>query len=177
MNKHKGEARGCAPAEKPASAQFVITRAYKAPRALVFRAWTEGERLRQWWGPKGFAMPFFKTEPRPGGILHYCMRSPEGKDFWGRGVYLEVDAPERLVFADSFSNEKGDLVPPGEYGMGPEWPDETIVTVTFHEKDGGTEVKFDGGVSEALAKQQQADKGWNESFDRLEEYLKREAAE
>lgn len=176
MKKAMGSAPGCAPAKRPAEARFTLRRVFSAPRALVFRAWTEGERLRQWWGPRGFTTTFFKAEPRPGGTLHYRMRSPEGGDHWGRGVYLEVNEPERLVFADSFSDENGELVAPAKYGMDPEWPDETMVTVTFRETEGGTELEFDGGVPEALAKAQRADKGWSESFDRLEEYLRREAA-
>jgi uncharacterized protein YndB with AHSA1/START domain len=52
------------------------------------------ERLIRWWAPKGFTTPFCKIDLRPGGILHYCMRSSEGLDIWGIGVYREIGEHE-----------------------------------------------------------------------------------
>ncbi|MCX6832633.1 MAG: SRPBCC domain-containing protein, partial [candidate division Zixibacteria bacterium] len=69
---------------------FAITRVFDAPRDLVFKAWTEPERVASWWGPNRFTMPVCKIDLRPGGVFHYCMRSPDGKDYWGKGVYREI---------------------------------------------------------------------------------------
>jgi len=160
--------------ERPAERQFTITRVLSAPRALVFKAWTEAERLMSWWGPKNFTVPYCKVDLRPGGVFHYCMRSPEGKDYWGRGVYREVTEPERLVYNDSFSDEKGGAVAPEKYGMSPDWPAETLLTVTFEDRGIRTRMTINLGVSEELAKKQKADQGWNQSLDRLEEYLAKE---
>ncbi len=93
-----------------------------APRDLVFKAWTEPERLMRWWAPKGWTTPFCKIDLRPGGVFHYCMRSPEGRDFWGKGVYREVVEPSLLVYTDSFSDEEGKLVEPAHYGLSPDHP-------------------------------------------------------
>ena len=60
--------------------EFVISRTFDAPRDLVWKAWTERERLMQWFGPKGFTMPIAKLDFRPGGMLHYCLRSADGKE-------------------------------------------------------------------------------------------------
>ena len=172
MKKTTASARGCTP-ERPAVKQFTITRTFNAPRGLVFKAWTEAERVKSWWGPKDFTVPFCKVDARPGGMFHYCMRSPEGKDYWGRGIYGEIKAPERLAYTDSFSDEKGNFVAPEKYGM-KDWLPETQVTVTFEEKGGKTRMTLNGGIPDALAKKQMADQGWNQSFDRLAEYLEKE---
>lgn len=58
------------------------------------------------------------------------MHSPDGKDYWGRGVYREIVRPERIAYSDSFSDEKGNKVSPTQYGLSADWPMETEVTVT-----------------------------------------------
>ena len=84
-------------AGETAQRELVITRVFDAPRALVFKAWTEPDRLVRWWGPQGFTTPFCTMDLRPGGAVRFCMRSPEGTDHWLQGVYREIVAPERLV--------------------------------------------------------------------------------
>ena len=158
-------------AEKKVEVPFVLTRVLCAPRHLVFKAWTEPEHVKRWWGPKAFTTPVCTIDLRPGGLFHYCMRSPEGKDYWGRGLYLEVVRPERLVYEDSFSDADGSIVSPRHYGMSPDWPEKTLTTVTFEDDGGHTRLLLKGGVSEELAKAQHADEGWNESLDRLAAYL------
>src|SRR4051794_25044239 len=90
-----------------AGREFVVTRVFDAPRDLVFKAWTEPERLKHWWGPKGFTLFACEIDPRPGGDFHYGMRSPDGRAMWGKWVFREVVPPERLVFLASFSDEQG----------------------------------------------------------------------
>jgi uncharacterized protein YndB with AHSA1/START domain len=150
---------------------FVITRVFDAPRELVFKAWTEPERLKRWWGPKGFTTPFCEIDLRPGGVFLYCMRSPEGHDHWGRGVYREIEAPERIVLTSSFADAQGNVVPATHYGMGPEWPLETLLTVAFEEEAGKTRVtlRYDGVPPGADRDGSQ--QGWSESLERLGEYL------
>jgi uncharacterized protein YndB with AHSA1/START domain len=70
-----------------AGEEIVITRVVDASRELVFRAWTEPERLKHWWGPKGFTWRRFTIDLRPEGIIHYCLRSPEGHEMWGKLIY------------------------------------------------------------------------------------------
>src|SRR5436190_4039244 len=87
--------------------EFVVTRVLDAPRELVWQAWTEAERLAQWWGPKGSTIRVIKVDLKPGGIFHYAMQFQPGHDMFGRFVYREVAAPERLVFVSSFSDAAG----------------------------------------------------------------------
>src|SRR5438552_577356 len=89
--------------------EFVITRTIDAPRNLVWEAWTERDRLMQWFGPKRFTMSAAMLDLRPAGVFHYCLRSPDGKEMWGKFVYREIVPQERIVLVNSFSDEKGGL--------------------------------------------------------------------
>jgi uncharacterized protein YndB with AHSA1/START domain len=141
-------------------------RVFKAPRALVFKAWTEPERLRQWWGPAGWTLPVCNLDLRPGGVWHYCMRGPEGEESWGKAVYQEIVEPERLVYADRFSDAEGNL--------NEDMP-ELLVTVTFADQDGATKVSM--RVDTPTVEQLQTlvsmgmIAGMNETLDRLEAHL------
>jgi uncharacterized protein YndB with AHSA1/START domain len=126
-----------APDSAAAGPVLVITRVFEAPRDLVFKAWTERERLMRWWGPKRFTMVSCTLDLRPGGLFHYCVRSPAGKDLWGKLVYREIVAPQRLVFVVSFSDEEGKT---RRNPWSPDWPLEVLNSVTFAEHGGRTTV-------------------------------------
>lgn len=127
-------------AEGGAASEAAITRVLDAPRELVWKEWTEPERMAAWWGPGRFTVPFCEIDPRPGGVFLRCMRSPEGRDLWVTGVFREVVEPERLVFTDSFADAEGNVVPAERYGLGPGWPPERLITVTFEEEGDATRV-------------------------------------
>src|SRR5207237_252740 len=75
---------------------LVITRIFDAPRERVWKACTDPGEMKKWWGPKGFTTPVLSADLRIGGVFRYCMRSPEGKDYWGTGVYREIVLGKRL---------------------------------------------------------------------------------
>ena len=116
---------------------FVISRVVDAPRDKVWRAWTEAERLKQWWGPKGFVVTQLKLDLKPGGTMLYCLRMPDGKEMWGRFVYREIVKPERLVWINSFSDKDGGLT---VHPMSPTWPREMHTTVNFEEQGAKTKI-------------------------------------
>jgi len=159
------------PTEKPAERDIAITRVFDAPRSLVFKAWTVPEHLIRWWAPKGFTTPFCKVNLCVGGVFHYCMRSPEGQDIWGIGVYREIVAPERIVYTDAFADAEGNPVPPAHYGMSASHPAETLVTVTFAEHVGKTKLTLRHSISESVKERGGAEQGWTEMMDRLAEHL------
>lgn len=99
------------------------------------------------------------------------MRSPEGQDYWGTGVYREIVPPERIVCTDSFADENGNPVPASHYGMGGDWPSELLVTVTFEEHEGKTKFTLRHGGIPAGEMRELTSAGWNESFDKLAEAL------
>lgn len=149
------------------TAELVITRVFLAPREHVWKAWTDPEHLMRWWGPEGFSSPACRIDLRVGGSYVFCMRSPDGQDYWSTGVYRELVEPERLVATDSFADENGRPVPASHYGMPGDWPSEMLVTVTFEEHEGGTKMTL---RHEGLPAGEMGDMtatGWNESFDKL----------
>ena len=153
--------------------ELKITRTFDAPRDLVWKAWTEPDRMMRWWGPKGFTSPVHKIDFRVGGEYLGCMRSPEGQDYWSKGVFREIVEPERLVMTDSFADAEGNTVPASYYGMSGDWPLEMLVTVTLEEHEGKTKLTLkhsgiEGFSAKDLDNMQQ---GWNESFDKLAEAL------
>lgn len=151
--------------------ELVIERVFDAPRELVFKAWTEPEHFMRWWGPRGFTTPHCTIDLRVGGVMHFCMRSPEGQDIWCGGVCRELVVPSRLVYTDYFADEQGNPVSPALYGLSPDFPAEAVVTVTFEEQDGKTKLTLRQSIPSSLPEFEGAQVGWNESLDRLAEYL------
>jgi uncharacterized protein YndB with AHSA1/START domain len=163
-------------AEAPGDPELVITRVFDSPRTLVFRAWTEPDRLARWFGPKGFTMLSSTLDLRPGGVYHYGMRSPDGHEMWGRWVFREVVAPERLVFVASFSDKTGGVT---RHPFAPDWPAEVLSTLTFSEHDGRTTLTMRGVPINATESERQTfeagresmQKGWAGTLDQLAGYL------
>src|SRR5262249_52172295 len=112
-------AQHLAPAGTFESREFVITRRFNAPRRLVWDAFTKVEHLRNWWGPKGFSVVKASLDLKPGGVFHYGLRAPNGAEMWGKWVFREIVAPERLVIVASFSDAAGGLT---RHPMAPDWP-------------------------------------------------------
>src|SRR5262245_11986036 len=162
--------------DAPSERAFVITRVFDAPRELVFKAWTEAERLAQWWGPKDFTMLSCDLELRPGGALHYRMRAPNGAEMWGRWVFREIVKPERLVFVVSFSNSAGAIT---RAPFNPDWPLEVLSTGTFTEPEGRTPSAMEGGpIAGTGANVERFDsicglmqQGWTGTLDQFADYL------
>jgi uncharacterized protein YndB with AHSA1/START domain len=129
-----------------------------------------------WWGPKGFTMRVCKLDLRPGGVFHYCMRSPDGRDMWGKWVFREIVAPERIVFVNSFSDEQGGLT---RHPWSPTWPLEVLSTLTFAEHEGRTTLTLHGiplNATEVERKTFEAGRdgmrqGFAGTLDQLAEYL------
>jgi uncharacterized protein YndB with AHSA1/START domain len=154
--------------KKEQAEQVLITRVFDAPRESVWKAWTECEHLMRWWGPKGFTTPLCKIDFRPGSVFHNCMRSPEGRDYCGKEVYREIVEPERIVFSDFFVDEEGKPVPATHYGMSPDWPQETLVTVKFAEHKGKTKLTLQHALGPVPASERDmCQQGWSESLDKL----------
>jgi uncharacterized protein YndB with AHSA1/START domain len=157
---------------------LLITRAFDAPRALVWKAWTEAEHLAEWWGPSLFKNAVVSFDFRSGGLFHYSMTMPDGGRMWGRFVYREIDPPARLVFTSGFADEKGKLAPNPWIA---DWPTEILNTLTLTEEGGKTRVTLRGTPLNATASQREAfvgmhssmKQGFGGTFDQLATYLTR----
>ena len=163
------------------SADFVISRVFDAPRELVWKAFTEPERMKQWWGPKGFEVIAAKMEFRPGGSFLYGMKAPDGTAMWGKMAYREISRPERMVFINSFSDEAGGTT---RHPLHQSWPLRMLTVITFEEQPGG-KTKFtvrwsphDATPEERKTFDTSHDsmrQGWGGTMDKLAEYLANKA--
>ncbi len=150
---------------------IVINRVFDAPREHVWRAWTEPEYLKKWWGPNGYTTPMAEIDFRVGGKYVGCMRSPEGKDTYTTGTYREIVKNERITVTDSFADEKGNPVSAKHYGFEGDFPMETRITVTFHEQNGKTRMTLTHVGIPAGKINDECKDGWNQMFDKLADCL------
>ena len=80
------------------SKDFVMSRVFDAPRALLWQCFTDPERMKHWWGPKGFTVLAAEMDLRVGGSYHYGMKAPNGSTMWGLFKYREIVPQQKLVF-------------------------------------------------------------------------------
>ncbi|HET7319429.1 MAG TPA: SRPBCC domain-containing protein [Nitrospirota bacterium] len=151
--------------------ELTIARIFDAPRELMWKAWTDPEHLKKWWGPKYFTAPYSMIDLRVGGRYLHAMRGPDGKDYWSTGIYREIVPLERFVCTDSFADDKGNVVPASHYGMAGDWPLELRVKVTFEDLGGRTKMTLRHEGIPAGPMLEQCEIGWSESFDKLAEYI------
>lgn len=138
---------------------LTISRVFDAPINLVWEAWTKPEHALNWWGPTHHPATKIEWDARPGGRWRNCLQSVEtGELLWHGGVFREVIKPIRLVF--TFAWEQ-----PGERGM------ETLITVSFCEYEGKTRMVLHQVPFQSISERDDHDEGWNNTFDRLNEYL------
>jgi uncharacterized protein YndB with AHSA1/START domain len=157
---------------------FEITRVFNAPRNRIWKAWSEAGQLKHWWGPKGCAIEISRLEFRLGGFFHYAMEFEGAPTLWGRFNYRQIVMPERIVWLNSFSNEKCGIA---RAPFSKVCPLEIENTVTFTERAGTTTVVlraepfgetaeerkfFDGLCSSGSLEQ-----GYSGSFEQLAEYV------
>lgn len=156
--------------------ELILTRVFDAPRELVFKVWTDPAHFGNWWGPKGFSLNIAKMDVRPGGMFLGSQKSPEGHELWGKFVYHEVIAPEKLVFVQSFSDEGGNTV---RAPFDPNWPLEIINILTLTEENGKTSLTLRGGPYNATQEERNAfegmrpmvQQGFDGTFEQLDDYL------
>ncbi|HZZ29979.1 MAG TPA: SRPBCC domain-containing protein [Pirellulales bacterium] len=159
-----------------ANKEFTISRTFDAPRDMVWKAWTEREHLMKWFGPKGCMISTANLDFRPGGVFHYAMKTPDGKEMWGKFVYREIVPPEKIVLINSFSDAQGGIT---RHPMSPTWPREMLSTSLFTEQQGKTTITLTWIPFNATAEEWATfnaahggmQQGWNGTFEQLEEYL------
>jgi uncharacterized protein YndB with AHSA1/START domain len=157
----------------PQKRELVMTRMIDAPRELVWRAWTDPERLKKWWGPKTYTTPHVRIDLRVGGKYLFCMRSPDGKDFWSTGIFREIIPLRKIVMTDSFADEDGNIVSAEHYGMNPDFPLESTFSANLedHERHTMLTIRYEDASVFPEKDLEDMQMGWNESLDKLAESL------
>lgn len=107
----------------PSEREVVLTRMFAAPRELVFRAHTEPELLKRWYGPAGWRLVVCEIDLRVGGQFRFVSQRANGSEVGQRGVYRELLRPARIVHSESWED----------------WnPGECLVTLELSEHAGRT---------------------------------------
>lgn len=160
--------------------QIVIEHIFNAPVEKVWKAWTDPEVVKKWWGPKDFTAPSVKIDFKVGGKYIYCMRGPKGsawdKDMYSAGEYKEIVPKEKLVVTDYFSDAEGNKVAATSQGLNTDMPDEMEVVVKFENIEGSktklsivyrpeSEAQYQGMKKSGM------EEGWSTSLDKLAKIL------
>lgn len=142
---------------------IIGSRAFDAPRALVFSVWTNPKHLAQWWGPDGFTTTTHSHDFRPGGVWRFVMHGPDGRDYQNRITFDGIVSPERIVY----HHGGGDDVEPAQFTQ----------TVTFQDLGNGqTRLTWHGKFASAeerarVIREYGADKGLVQTMARLADYV------
>ena len=168
-----------APAAETKSKDFTMSRVFDAPRDLLWQCFTDAERMKHWWGPKGFTVITAKMDLRVGGNYHYGMKTPDGSVMWGLFTYRKIVPQKILVFVNAFSDEKGGITRhPGHA----KWPLKMLSTFTFEDAPSGkTKFTVTWRTLDATPEEQQTfdtmhesmTQGWGGTMDQLAAYLAR----
>lgn len=159
--------------------KFVINRTFEAPLETMYEMWTNPKHFSKWLAPTGFDMEFIRSDIKTGGNTFYFMSNNSGTKMYGTAKYLEVTKPNRIVYTQQFSDEKGNV---SRHPMAPTWPETMLTTVTLSEEGPDrTRVTVEWEVAgnftaeelETFIKSRAGmTQGWTGSFDKLEDYLK-----
>lgn len=140
--------------------ELAMERDFDAPRDLVYAAFTQGEHLRHWWGPKGTTLPACEVDFREGGAWHMVVRGGDGNDNGFRGAFRDITPPERFTWTFEWEGM------PGQIGL---------ETFHFSEKDGKTTVRtvshFNSIEERDAVLNSGMEAGANESYERLDAHL------
>ncbi len=146
----------------PGTQEIVITRTFDAPCDLVFKAFTDREAVRHWWGLESTETVVDQLEARPGGRWRFVERDGQGNEDGFHGVYHDLQAPERIVYTFEYEGMPGHVL---------------LETVVLEDQDGKT-LMTDSSVFQSVADrdgmlQSGMESGAAESFGRLDRYLAR----
>jgi uncharacterized protein YndB with AHSA1/START domain len=145
--------------------ELLITRTFDAPASLLFALWSKPEHIKRWMGPSNFTCPEAEIDFRVGGAYRAMIKSANHGENWFGGVYREIERDRRLVFTFAWDND------------GPSAGIETLVTVTFQERDGKTVQTFHQRPFLNVERRDSHVGGWTATFDKLEAYLTNVARE
>ena len=147
---------------------LVITKLFDAPRETVWKAWTDPNYVMQWFGPNGFTSPACKSDFRVGGKFLFCMRAPDGKEYWNGGEYFEIVPHEKIVYSMYFADPEGNKVDPATYGISHDAKVDQCDVVSFEDfGNSQTKLTFHGNESMEDAKSSGQYEGWIQLLDKM----------
>src|SRR5688572_29537050 len=113
---------------------MVVTRVFDAPVEDVWKAWSDPEQVKRWWGPTGFTSPVAKMDFREGGTSLVCMRAPAefgGQDMYNTWAYTKIVPMQRIEFVLNFADADGNRIEPAAMGLPADIPQDVRHLITF----------------------------------------------
>lgn len=148
-----------------------VKRTLNLPLTSVWKAFTEPESMKKWWGPEEYTCPDCAIDFNVGGKFLASMQGLDGNKIWSTGTYREIEVLKKIVNTDSFSDSNGNIVPASHYNMPGEWDPEALVTIELEAVDGQTNLSLThAGLPVEIT--DECMKGWQSSFDKLERNVK-----
>ena len=142
-------------------ASLEIKRFINAPRQRVYQAWTDPAQLKEWWGPKRMQTKTLEFDPRLGGKYRWTLITEEGEEMSVFGEYLELTPGRRIAFTWKWDDDD-------------DWKThDSIVTIEFSDRDGGTEVRLIHEKLPSGASRDRHNEGWNSVVDKLEKFVRK----
>ena len=139
--------------------ELVIVRTFDAPSALVFSMWSDPKHFAAWMGPEGFTCPVVEIDFRQGGAYRALIVSKETGESWFSGVYQEIAPHTRLTFTFTWNNS------------GPSAGVETLITLSFEERNGHTVQTFHQGPFLNEERRDSHRGGWTSAFEKLARHI------
>jgi uncharacterized glyoxalase superfamily protein PhnB/uncharacterized protein YndB with AHSA1/START domain len=163
INETSAAAQARVETEQRGQVEHVLTlkRTLAAPRAAVWRCWTEPELLQQWFCPKPWTVPEADFDLRAGGRMNTVMAGPNGERVENKGMWLEIEPMRRLVFTDAFTEG---FVPAAQPFM-------TGVVELADASDGGTHFTWSARHANAQASAQHREMGWEAGWNAATDQL------
>jgi uncharacterized protein YndB with AHSA1/START domain len=139
-----------------------VTRFINAPPARVYKAWTDPEQLKQWWGPEGVKTRKFIADARVGGKYRWEPFNQEGEEMTVFGEYRELQPGKKIVWTWQLEEDE-------------DWKNHnSLVTVEFFDREGGTELRLTHEKLPNEASRDDHTQGWHSVVDKLEKFLRSE---
>jgi uncharacterized protein YndB with AHSA1/START domain len=144
--------------------ELTIERIFDAPAELVFAMWSDPQHFAAWMGPEGFTCPIVEIDFRVGGAYRALIVSSEAGENWFGGQYRVIEPHSRLAFTFTWAND------------GPSAGVETLITLTFQERDGKTIQTFRQSPFLDEARRDSHREGWASAFGKLARHVGKHAA-
>jgi uncharacterized protein YndB with AHSA1/START domain len=144
--------------------ELLISHTFDAPAELVFSLWAKPEHMKNWMGPQTYVCKAMEIDFRVGGAYRGMIRSPDSEENWFGGVYREIVPHRRLVFTFAWDSGRAGTV-------------ETLVTLSFTERDGKTVQMFHQTPFSSVESRDSHIGGWTSAFDKLVAYAEKIAKE
>jgi uncharacterized protein YndB with AHSA1/START domain len=116
---------------QPEKHDLVITRVFDVPVEQVWKAWTDADYVKQWWGPNGFTAPVANLDVREGGTSLVCMSSPEYGTNYSTWEYRKIVPMQRIDYIHNLADQDGNKIDPTAIGMPPDFPQDQLQRIDF----------------------------------------------